>query len=238
MEKKIIAVACVLVILAVTLAACGSKYLVITDEHGYTHLAVTDAEGNTVLDENGDIQVYVTDESGDPVTLENGAYDVAAVTFPDAVANGNTLETPDYTLTMPDGWTAQDNGRFLRDDTDGNAYVLVTAFGERPEGETVDQYLENAGTMDALNDFAEQLKSEYPDTVLSQQSCVFTAQQLDARMIELRVPAEDGSMYYYAINIYFIYENQLYKADYICRHGSYDETFDAFGALNSGLVMK
>ena len=96
MEKKIIAVACVLVILAVTLAACGSKYLVITDEHGYTHLAVTDAEGNTVLDENGDIQVYVTDESGDPVTLENGAYDVAAVTFPDAVADSGNPGHPAY----------------------------------------------------------------------------------------------------------------------------------------------
>ena len=136
MEKKIIAVACVLVILAVTLAACGSKYLVITDEHGYTHLAVTDAEGNTVLDENGDIQVYVTDESGDPVTLENGAYDVAAVTFPDAVADGDTLETPDYTLTMPDGWTASDSGRFYRDDTE-NVYLQITNFGEL-EDQTLD----------------------------------------------------------------------------------------------------
>ena len=180
MEKKIIAVACVLVILAVTLAACGSKYLVITDEHGYTHLAVTDAEGNTVLDENGDIQVYVTDESGDPVTLENGAYDVAAVTFPDAVADGDTLETPDYTLTMPDGWTASDSGRFYRDDTE-NVYLQITNFGEL-EDQTLDTYV--ASMQENINALLEQTQQEYPSASVEYSNHTLSqANRMDSRVV-------------------------------------------------------
>lgn len=234
MEKKIIAVACVLVILAVTLAACGSKYLVITDEHGYTHLAVTDAEGNTVLDENGDIQVYVTDESGDPVTLENGAYDVAAVTFPDAVADGDTLETPDYTLTMPDGWTANSNGRFTRDDNE-NVYLQITNFGEL-EDQTLDTYV--ASMQENINVLLEQTQQEYPSASVEYSNHTLSqANRMDSRVVEFRVPDADGNMAYYAMNVYFVYQGELFKVDYICI-GGYDESFDVLGALDYSLVMR
>lgn len=234
MEKKIIAVACVLVILAVTLAACGSKYLVITDEHGYTHLAVTDAEGNTVLDENGDIQVYVTDENGEPVTLENGAYDVAAVTFPDAVADGDTLETPDYTLTMPDGWTANSNGRFTRDDNE-NVYLQITNFGEL-EDQTLDTYV--ASMQENINALLEQTQQEYPSASVEYSNHTLSqANRMDSRVVEFRVPDADGNMAYYAMNVYFVYQGELFKVDYICI-GSYDESFDVLGALDYSLVMR
>ena len=234
MEKKIIAMACVLVVLAVTLAACGSKYLVITDEHGYTHLAVTDAEGNTVLDENGDIQVYVTDESGDPVTLENGAYDVAAVTFPDAVADGDTLETPDYTLTMPDGWTASDSGRFYRDDTE-NVYLQITNFGEL-ENQTLDTYV--ASMQENINALLEQTQQTYPSASVEYSNHTLSqANRMDSRVVEFRVPDADGNMAYYAMNVYFVYQGELFKGDYICI-GSYDESFDVLGVLDYSLVMR
>lgn len=234
MEKKIIAVACVLIVLSVTLAACGSKYLVITDEHGYTHLAVTDEEGNTVLDENGDIQIYVTDESGDPVTLENGEYDVAAVTFPDAVANGDRLETPDYTLTMPDGWTASDSGRFYRDDNE-NVYLQITNFGEL-ENETLDTYL--ASMQESINALLEQTQQTYPSASVEYSTHMLSQTgQMDSRVVEFRVPDADGNMAYYAMNVYFVYQGELFKVDYICV-GGYDASFDILGVLDYNLVMK
>lgn len=235
MEKKIIAVACVLVILAVTLAACGSKYLVITDEHGYTHLAVTDAEGNTVLDENGDIQVYVTDESGDPVTLENGAYDIGGIPFPSLVSDGDTIETPEYTLTMPDGWEADERGRFI---CNGNTaqYVEVVKLRELEENETIDTYF--TGRLDAAETIVENIRQTYPAATISSQADYFTAKQIDSRFIETQVSDENGSVLYQSVNIYFVYEDIIYTISYATNAEGYDPDFDIIAVLNYNLVMK
>lgn len=235
MKNKLMAAACAVLALAVTLAACGNKYLVITDAYGNTHLAVTDAEGNTVLNQNGDIEVYVTDEDGDPVTLENGGYDIGGIPFPNLVSDGNTIETPDYTLTMPDGWTADKNGRFVRDDN-ANTYIQVSDLGALDNGETLDTYF--ASQREGQEAFLAQVQEQYPNAELGYDTHLFTAKQIDSRLVDFRVPQDDGTMFYYALNIYYVYKDKLFKVDYVCSNGSYDETFDVLGVLDYNLVMK
>lgn len=234
MEKKIIAVACVLVILAVTLAACGSKYLIVENDDGMEYAAVTDEEGNTVVNEQGDIVVYVTDVDGDLVTDTNGEPQTNSITIPSVIADGDTVETADYTLTMPDGWTANSNGRFTRDDNE-NVYLQITNFGEL-EDQTLDTYV--ASMQENINALLAQTQQEYPSASVEYSNHTLSqANRMDSRVVEFRVPDADGSMAYYAMNVYFVYQGELFKVDYICV-GSYDESFDVLGVLDYSLVMK
>lgn len=234
MEKKIIAVACVLVILAVTLAACGSKYLVVENDDGMEYAAVTDEEGKTVVNEQGDIVVYVTDVDGDLVTDTNGEPQTNSITIPSVIADGDTVETADYTLTMPDGWTANSNGRFTRDDNE-NVYLQITNFGEL-EDQTLDTYV--ASMQENINALLAQTQQEYPSASVEYSNHTLSqANRMDSRVVEFRVPDADGSMAYYAMNVYFVYQGELFKVDYICV-GSYDESFDVLGVLDYSLVMK
>lgn len=234
MEKKIIAVACVLVVLAVTLAACGSKYLIVENDDGMEYAAVTDEEGNTVVNEQGDIVVYVTDVDGDLVTDTNGEPQTNSITIPSVIADGDTVETADYTLTMPDGWTANSNGRFTRDDNE-NVYLQITNFGEL-EDQTLDTYV--ASMQENINALLAQTQQEYPSASVEYSNHTLSqANRMDSRVVEFRVPDADGSMAYYAMNVYFVYQGELFKVDYICV-GSYDESFDVLGVLDYSLVMK
>ena len=57
MQKKIIAVACAVILIATLFVSCKKDmgYMLGKDELGFEHAYVTDAEGNTVLDDNGNI---------------------------------------------------------------------------------------------------------------------------------------------------------------------------------------
>ena len=63
MNNKIIAVICVVLMLATVLAACGKK-VIIKGKNGQEYVAATDADGSTILNDEGNIIIYVTDENG------------------------------------------------------------------------------------------------------------------------------------------------------------------------------
>lgn len=232
MEKKIIAVACALLMLVMAFTACGK--VIVTGDNGIEYEAVTDEEGNTVVNEDGEILVYVTDGDGDYIEDANGEPQTNVIDFPSVIAGDGIVETPYYTLTVPEGWTAEDDGRLVRDDN-GSTYIQITRLGEAG-GVTPQAYVEaRQGMIDGV---VSQLQADYPDTAVTYASHAFTAQQLDSYVAELRAPQSDGTMFYYAMNIYFVYDGYLYKVDYICSNGSYDATFDALAVLDQNLVMK
>ena len=117
MQKKIIAVAALMLALVLLFVACGKGPTIVTKE-GYEYPLVTDEEGNTVVNENGDLVIYVTDENGKYVEDANGEPQTNAVTFPDQIVDGKTIETSLYSWTLPDGWSFDDDGKAVKDGTD------------------------------------------------------------------------------------------------------------------------
>ena len=124
MQKKIIAAAALVLALTLLFVACGKGPTIVTKE-GNEYPLMTDAEGNTVVNENGDLVIYVTDENGEYVTDANSEPQTNAVTFPDQIVDGKTIETSLYTWTLPDGWNFDDDGKAVKDGTDEKVYVKI-----------------------------------------------------------------------------------------------------------------
>lgn len=109
MKKQIFAIVLCTVLFLTVFAACG-RYLTITDKEGFTHLAVLDENGNTVVDENGHIAVFNTDQDGKPVTDEAGEVVRNGVTFPEVVIGRRRYETPDFIWEFSGRWKISEDG--------------------------------------------------------------------------------------------------------------------------------
>lgn len=116
MKKQVLAIVLATLLILLTFAACGKKYLVYTDADGVTHAVLTDAEGNTMVNQFGQIVIGVTDSRGHLVTDENGENETRAIVFPSSIANGNLYETPNFKLEVPeDLWYFEENRLYKKD---------------------------------------------------------------------------------------------------------------------------
>lgn len=230
MKRKIFAAACAVLALGLLLTACGKKYLIVENDRGMEYAAVTDEEGNTVVNDDGDIVVYVTDADGEIVTDSNGDPQTNNIEFPKVIASGSTVETADFKLTMPDGWTADAAGMF-RWEGDTTTYVQVVALRELEAGETLESCMETESA--TAQQIVEKFREEYPDTTLESSDCTVGAAADAGKRLDFRVPNADGSMLFYSENIYFVHGETLYKAEYICQKGATVPDFDLGAALGS-----
>lgn len=236
MNKKIITVAALMLALVLLFVACG-KAPTITTKEGYEYVVVTDEEGNTVLDQDGDIVVYVTDENGKYVEDENGERQTAAVTFPERIASGSTLETPEYKITYPDGWYIDDMDRAFKEGND-KTYVQISDLGEAPAMSSIDSVF--AEKKEQVQEVAKQMEDAYEDSTASFEygEKTLTKQALDCRTITFAVTKSDGTQLFYSQIFYFIYQGHIFKIDYICGDGNRDTSYDISAILDVNLVMK
>lgn len=106
MNKRIVAVICVMLVASVLFASCtNQKYYV--DEKGTTHVAYTDKNGETVTNENGNVIVIPTEEDGALVTEENGEFVTQEIVTQELIKTdegGKKIETSAYSVKTPDGW--------------------------------------------------------------------------------------------------------------------------------------
>ena len=160
MEKRIIAVICVLMLLISLFAACGKK-TIIKGKNGMEYVAVTDEEGNTVLDENGDILVYVTDADGKYVKDENGNRQTNSIDFPKYIVDGTALVTPDYKMTFPKGWTVTNTGRGTPTTVD-KTYLEINNLGKTDVTRTLDSFFNEE--LSLTKEICEEVKKANPDT--------------------------------------------------------------------------
>lgn len=106
MKKSVIAIILCTVLILTTFAACGKKYLTITDEDGITHFLLTDDNGNTVVNADGNIAVVNTDKNGEIVTEKGGEIYTEGLTFPSVViSKDNIYENVDFQWKFSDEWT-------------------------------------------------------------------------------------------------------------------------------------
>lgn len=236
MEKRIIAVVCILLLLVSILAACGKKTTMEID--GVEYAIVTDDEGNTVVNDAGDIVVYVTDANGEYMTDANGEKQTNVVDFPDKVIGDMTVETSDYKFTMPlKGWSMSSRGLFIQDNTDDCVLLSVKSLGKMADGQTLDTIAERDKSDNEAN--MEEIKKTYPDSSINVSDVQITDRNVTAKVVEFVVKDNDGNMVYYAHGTYYIADGQLFKVEFICNDGKYyDPELDLIAVINEGLTIK
>ena len=236
MEKKIIALALVLVLMVTCFVGC-KKGEVYVDEDGIEHRLYLDEEGSTVLDDKGNMVIYAIDDKGRIVKDENGEPVTAAVAFPEKVVKGNTFETPDYKMTMPEDWVLSNNGTYTKKDNE-NITLKITKLGEI-EAKTIDEYLANSKED---NDEVEKvLKEKYPACEIKYGKTQITMKNLDCMTIDVKLAKEEnGPIDWYTYSICFISNEKLFKVDLIFVDNSYDETIkeDVHNIIDANFVLK
>lgn len=234
MEKKIIAVALVLVFMVTVFVGCskGKKYV---DDDGYEHLLVTDKEGNTVLNEEGKMVVYLTEPDGKIREDEDGEPMTGYVAFPEQVIKGNTLETPDYKMTLSDEWKLQEDGEFVRKDNE-KISIEIIKMGDPTKKGLKELFNEEAKIAE---EFTKLFEKEYPVIKKHTDSGVFSFKKIEYCMLEYKMSKEEnGPVIYYSNAMYFVYNDQLYQANLSCEDGSYDKALNLYDIIDANLIMK
>ena len=61
---------------------------------------------------------------------------------------------------------------------------------------------------------------------------------MDAKIIEFSMKNENGEVLYFAQAAYFVYNETIFKANYICNEGGYDSSINALDIINQNLIFK
>lgn len=105
--KKYFALILTFVLILTCFAACKPTLkdgALITDAAGENHAAVTKADGGVVRDDAGNLIVLVTDEDGRNVK-DGGENQTNAIALEHALVIGDTIEMPEYSIQIPEGWS-------------------------------------------------------------------------------------------------------------------------------------
>lgn len=236
MEKKIIAVALILVLIATAFVGC-KKGEIYVDDDGYEHLLVTDKEGNTVLDENGNIKTYITEADGSIKKDEDGKKLEGIVAFPDLLVKDNVVETPYYKIVYPEEeWVIVNRtGRACRNNSIDSS-LNVTILDNLPKETTLDSYYEEQKiTAEKIHEqnIAVNTKSELICEKIS-----LTSANCDTRKIEYKVINPEGKVIYYSINLYVMSGDTILSIRYASTGEYYESDLDIVAFLNESLTIK
>lgn len=241
MEKKIIAivVALVVVVTAIIVAVVVSNNTkeVYVDDDGVAHWIYKDEEGNTHLNGDGEIIVYALDENGKRQKDENGEYIMAAIDFPEVVTKGNTLETPNYKLTMPKDWELNDDGIFELK-KNNKITVKVNVF-ELDKIIPIDDYVQQS--QEEAKKILDALKDVFPVFEIEEDSEVITLKNLDCRIIKTKMGKDKDNIDVYTIAVNFTRGLKAYQITLTCDDGSYkdlDKDIDLVSILDANFIVK
>lgn len=237
MEKRIIAVICVVMLLTVLLASCGQKYQMINIK-GKDYPVVTDAEGSTEINQDGQIAVYVTDENGKMVTNADGSGQKNYYDLPDVLINGLNVETLDYKFSMPDSWELDSTGKFTKKNTDGKCTVQISLAKEIAEDsyETFDTYVDEITIKN--EDYVRQFNENGHDTTMDKTTFNLADGRV-VRSLTFKIIDADGNIIHYAQTAYFAIGRNIYLANYMCDGGTgYDEEFNFSQIITENLIIK
>lgn len=236
MNKKIIAVFCVVILMASVFTACGNKgYLLMKDENGVEHAYVTDENGSTVLNEQGDIRVYQTDANGKIVKDENGKPKENSVKKPEFEAKEDRYETSDFVLKITDGWKNATQGKYIK-------------------GENSDCFIEISKYFTDFNGGDAALQSRLVDTISANEQAMDNFKNYPVAsfehgykeicgrnmyLLEFYVEDENKKPVLYALHVYFVAGNNVYSIVYGDATGKeYNPDFDFTSYVEKNLTIK
>lgn len=233
MNNKIIAVICVVLMLATVLAACGKK-VIIKGKNGQEYVAATDADGSTILNDEGNIIIYVTDENGRYVKDANGERQTNAITFPDKILGERTIATPQYRLTMPEDWALNAEDIFIRNNNENITFEIGEVI-PLSESRTLQAYLDSQiSSMDYLKANLD----EYKNMSYALDTTEITESKLPCTVIEMQLTDDNGTKTAEQMLYYIVWGDYLVQASYCCRDTGALGSFDAFAYLNENLEIK
>lgn len=235
MKNKAIATICVaLVFITALFVACG-KDPTTTLSGGEEYPLVTNEEGNTVVNSQGQIVVYATDADKNYVTNANGERQTAAVTFPNVIASKNYLETANFKMVFPDGWTVDNSGIAFLNKND-KVSIKIVNLGKFVNGETPE--LIAAQQVESIESLYGNLKDKYPNSTVEQKKVTVSKNELSGYNVTLKVMDANNQTPYYQECICFAYNNERYAIEYVCNGEGYDEAFNLMDVINQNLTMK
>lgn len=240
MEKKIIAVALVLVLMVTAFVGCGKKYNT-TKLNGKEYLLHTDAEGNTMIKDD-QIVAVVTDRDGEIVTYEDGENQTYYVDIPGSLVIDGVVRGDNFKLNILKGWTSTDYNKIIKDKTDDKCYIQFNKVKEFGKDENLELYLEkideqNQEIIDAFSneEIMNNLIKQNPDVAkfkgctytIDKSDTIITTENLQCRARIHKAVDKDGNLVHYAENYYFVIDKALYSLDYACEDGvGYDAEFN------------
>ena len=227
MEKKIIAIALVLVIMVTAFVGCSKKRDT-TKINGKEYVLYTDKEGNTVINDKNQVVAVVTDENGEAVTFENGEDQTYFVQINSGLVVEDEVAGANYRLKVINGWEGNADGRIYKKGTDNKCYIQFNKLVTFEEGNNISTYLE---ALDSQND---QLKDAVPKAegmegatlTIDKSEKFISAAGAAGYVYVYKIVDKDGKLMHYTENYYFVSENTAYKIDYVCTDGvGYDKEF-------------
>ena len=139
--KKYFALILTFVLILTCFAACKPSIkdgTLVTEFGGKNHAAVTEADGGIKRDEAGNIIVLETDSNGKNVKDENGNYVTNPVGIDHALVIGNTIEMPEYSVQIPNGWSNSVSFENLVISRDGTADTLtISVIGDKSVADVI-----------------------------------------------------------------------------------------------------
>ena len=223
MNKKILALALAIVLIATAFTACGNK-LEMTQVGKNEYPLAEDDKGETITNEDGQIAVLVTDDNGEVPTYLDGEDQTYWIDMVYSYIKGE-----DYSLKLGDGWTYDyDKKKFYKDGSDENISVNIIEFPN--EYSDLDDYIDK--TTDSSKEAIDAIMEAYPGSEYTITDGTFTEDNIPCKIIKTKIMS-DGKMYYYTNRIDILHKDKVITISYVCENGAYEE-IDIMELFNEG----
>lgn len=187
--KKYLALILTFVLILTCFAACKPSLkdgTLVTEYGGENHAVITEADGGIVRDDAGNLIVLVTDEDGRNVKGDDGEYKTNPVAIDHALVIGDTIEMPEYSIQIPDGWSNSVSFESLVLNRNDSADTLTISV---IEDKTLGEVASERSSVIAMT------QSTYPETVTETKNVSF-GEITDAILYSAYVPDANGAQVY------------------------------------------
>lgn len=231
MDKKIIAVALVLVLMVTAFVGCGKKYET-TKINGMEFVLVTDAEGNTIIDEDNRVAIHPTDRNGNIPKDENGEPQTNWIPLPET-----KIKRTGCSFGLGKGWIYDDiiDG-YVKEGQEKNISVTVGEF--KNEYSSFDEYMKE--TEKQSQEYIDQIKKAFPKTEISITDGVATTRNLPCKIIETKIVDSEDRVFHYGYVVQFQYKTNVLVVEYACQNYTYEkaDSLDVLELINTSLVFE
>lgn len=178
--KKYFALIISVIVILTCFTACKPKIkngALVENALGEQIAIVTSPDGGIVRDGAGNIVVLVTDENGKNVKDDNGEYKTNAIAMEHAIVIGRRVETENYSVEIPDGWSDAKTLNDLQITKDGTDESLVIMEKDGSVSQAVQK----------IAPIFENIKKMYPNAI-SENTTVQINENLSASYMSAYIP--------------------------------------------------
>lgn len=192
MKKSLVIISCILLLMSITLTACGNSNILV-DKYGYSHVVATDENGNWKQDKWGNLLVENTDSEGNKVTEP---YD-----FPEKITDKHNkkIENAVVSINVPSGWSVSEvtsfvrlrhKGKCAKNSSNSSCQMDFTYSQNLTLQEVYNNYLANVVMLSSLDSDEITDIEEYEVTLMGK----------NAKAISYKISSTSTTVYYFVID--------------------------------------